>query len=157
MEEVWVRMIFNLSVNTGWGIVPFGDCRVNLQYHFVATHRHALSVMCIRQALEVQKRSIRYPLGQYVQHNQESHEQSVPSSQTERVPSTISKSAIPPTVPNQSQDVALLNPRTASLRSSAHSRVDSADQALWKRPVDHGAKSTKRPSDPPSIPIPMLW
>lgn len=39
----------------------------------------------------------------------------------------ISKSAIPPAVPNQSQDTALLSPRsTASLHSSA---LDTANQA----------------------------
>ena len=41
----------------------------------------------------------------------------------------ISKSAIPPAVPNKSQDAALLNPGTASLHSSAHSRADTAGQA----------------------------
>jgi hypothetical protein len=41
----------------------------------------------------------------------------------------ISQSAIPPAIPNQSQDAALLNPRTASLHSSAHSRVDTANRA----------------------------
>ena len=47
----------------------------------------------------------------------------------------ISKSAIPLAVPNQSQDAALLNPRTAFLRSSAHSRVDTTNQT----PVMPGA------------------
>ena len=43
---------------------------------------------------------------------------------------SISGGAIPPAVPNKSQDAALLNPRTVSQRSSAHSRVDTANQAL---------------------------
>ena len=55
-------------------------------------HRHALLGtvtghavnMCTGQALEGRKRTIRYSLGQYAQHNQETHEQSVPSSQARR-------------------------------------------------------------------------
>jgi hypothetical protein len=51
----------------------------------------------------------------------------VPSASTVSLNDNISKSSIPPAVPNQSQDT-LVNPRTASLHSSAPSRVDTANK-----------------------------
>jgi hypothetical protein len=48
-----------------------------------------------------------------------------------RSTASLNDSAIPPAVPNQSQDT-LLNPRTASLHSSAPSRVDTTIQAPEK-------------------------